>query len=77
MSEEKLPVVVGGVPPSDDVVVPFPMHRTPRLQNLSDDQVARLVWLLNQTEQIERLLTDSKTLISSCPVARQILGGNQ
>jgi hypothetical protein len=77
VSEEKLPAA--GVPPSNEqgVVLPFPMHRVPRLQSLSDDQVARLVWLLNQTEQIEKLLSDGKALMAGCPVARQILGGDR
>jgi hypothetical protein len=44
------------------------------LQNLSDDQMTRLLWLLNQTELLEKLLRhDIPKLTHGCPVARAIL----
>lgn len=59
-------------PPAN--VVPFPSHRAPRVQSLSDDQMTRLIWLLNQTELIEQILRiDFPKLTQGCPVARQLL----
>lgn len=55
-------------------VVAFTNHRIPRLQHLSDDQMTRLLWLLNQTEILEKLLrNDLPKLQHGCPVARAIL----
>lgn len=55
-------------------VLRFPMQRVPRLQNLSDDQVSRLIWLLNQTEVLEKLIyEDLPKLQHGCPIAHAIL----
>lgn len=60
-------------PPASNVIA-FTNHRIPRLQHLSDDQMARLIWLLNQTELLEKLLrNDVPKLMHGCPVARQLL----
>jgi hypothetical protein len=55
-------------------IVAFTNHRIPRLQHLSDDQMTRLLWLLNQTELLEKLLRhDIPKLTHGCPVAKAIL----
>lgn len=65
-----------GLRKSDEVggdnVLPF--HRLPRLQNLSDDQIARLLRLLALAERIEETVAATEALSVGCPVARSVLG---
>ena len=66
-------IEVSEPPASDTNVIAFP-GRAPRIQGFSDDQMTRLIWLLNQTEILEKLLrNDMPKLMNGCPVARQIL----
>lgn len=61
-------------PTSDCNVIAFPVGRAPRIQGFSDDQMVRLIWLLNQTEVLEKLIrNDVPKLMHGCPIARQIL----
>lgn len=71
MSEAELQ---DAVEPPNNVIEFTSRSRVPRLQHLSDDQMTRLLWLLNQTELLEKLLRqDLPKLMTGCPVAQRIL----